>query len=478
MTVKDVESRTGLERANIRFYEKEGLLSPVRAENGYRDYSEEDVQVLLRIKLLRQVHLTLEEIKALQAGELELTAALQSQIAALEREQQAAENAQKLCRWMVEDGAAFQTLDAEKYLRNLPEPVDAAFAADDMDPQAFCPWRRFFARYLDLNLYGTLFTVILGLTAGIPLQNISNIATAIAAVALMLVTEPLLLHLFGTTPGKYCFGLSIESAEGGRLSYKDAFARTAGALGNGCAFQIPIVNLYTLWKSYKCCVNHESQPWEKETPVNYSFRYGNGGCALRSAAVWVLLFALTAVTAGAQRIVPNRGELTVAEFVENVNHVQKHYLEDAAYMLDESGQWEWENTDIGTYVINAFGYVSPELEYTMDGETVRAVSFSAEGGGDTLISLPFTDMAVLTMGLAGAGKEAGFKPKTLAELGNQVLKSGNDFTDRETNEFFLSQYGMTVSWSLTQQGYHMNGGMLVPDKDDAEYTLSFRVERT
>ena len=51
MTIKEIEERTGMDRANIRFYEKEGLLSPVRLANGYRDYTEHDVDTLLRIKL-------------------------------------------------------------------------------------------------------------------------------------------------------------------------------------------------------------------------------------------------------------------------------------------------------------------------------------------------------------------------------------------------------------------------------------------
>ena len=60
MTIKDLEERTGLSRANIRFYEKEGLLSPLRRENGYREYTEEDVQTLQRIKLLRSLQFSIE----------------------------------------------------------------------------------------------------------------------------------------------------------------------------------------------------------------------------------------------------------------------------------------------------------------------------------------------------------------------------------------------------------------------------------
>ena len=51
MTIKDMELQTGLARANIRYYEAEGLITPERAENGYRDYSQEDAETLLRVKL-------------------------------------------------------------------------------------------------------------------------------------------------------------------------------------------------------------------------------------------------------------------------------------------------------------------------------------------------------------------------------------------------------------------------------------------
>ena len=52
MTIKEVETLSGLPRANIRYYESEGLIAPKRAENGYREYSQADAEVLLRVKLL------------------------------------------------------------------------------------------------------------------------------------------------------------------------------------------------------------------------------------------------------------------------------------------------------------------------------------------------------------------------------------------------------------------------------------------
>lgn len=63
MTIKEVEIQSGMTRANIRFYESEGLLSPARSANGYRDYSSGDLEVLKRIRLLRTLHLSLPKSK-------------------------------------------------------------------------------------------------------------------------------------------------------------------------------------------------------------------------------------------------------------------------------------------------------------------------------------------------------------------------------------------------------------------------------
>ena len=69
MKINQVEQLVGITKKNIRFYEEQGLLSPGRnRENGYRDYTEEDVKKLEQIKLLRKLGLPLEEIRMMQAG--------------------------------------------------------------------------------------------------------------------------------------------------------------------------------------------------------------------------------------------------------------------------------------------------------------------------------------------------------------------------------------------------------------------------
>ena len=78
MKINEVEQLVGVTKRNIRFYEKEGLLSPGRTDNGYRDYGEEDVEALRKIKLLRKLGVPLEEIRRMQQGTLTLTDGVQN----------------------------------------------------------------------------------------------------------------------------------------------------------------------------------------------------------------------------------------------------------------------------------------------------------------------------------------------------------------------------------------------------------------
>lgn len=65
MKIKQVEELVGITRKNIRFYEDQGLLNVERAENGYREYHQEDVIRLQEIKLFRKMDISIEEMKLL-----------------------------------------------------------------------------------------------------------------------------------------------------------------------------------------------------------------------------------------------------------------------------------------------------------------------------------------------------------------------------------------------------------------------------
>lgn len=100
MQIRDIEVKTGLDRATIRFYEKEGLIRPQRKENGYRVYSEEDRGTLMKVKLLRQLGLSLERIKELQTGREDLQAVLEERIREMNARIEALNRERSVCQEM------------------------------------------------------------------------------------------------------------------------------------------------------------------------------------------------------------------------------------------------------------------------------------------------------------------------------------------------------------------------------------------
>ncbi len=65
MVIHEIAAATGLSKKAIRFYEEKGLLRVQRGENGYRVYTNADVDVLQRIKLLRLAGVTVADIQLL-----------------------------------------------------------------------------------------------------------------------------------------------------------------------------------------------------------------------------------------------------------------------------------------------------------------------------------------------------------------------------------------------------------------------------
>lgn len=65
MLRNEIQRKTGLTRKAMDYYEERGLIKPRKAENGYRDYSEEDLWILNQIALYRKAGLTVSEIEEL-----------------------------------------------------------------------------------------------------------------------------------------------------------------------------------------------------------------------------------------------------------------------------------------------------------------------------------------------------------------------------------------------------------------------------
>jgi Cu(I)-responsive transcriptional regulator len=65
MNIGDAAERSGLPAKTIRYYEDIKLLKPARGDNGYRDYSDDDVHRLKFLQRARSLGFSVEECRQL-----------------------------------------------------------------------------------------------------------------------------------------------------------------------------------------------------------------------------------------------------------------------------------------------------------------------------------------------------------------------------------------------------------------------------
>ena len=395
MTIKELEERTGMARANIRFYENEGLLSPKRLANGYRDYSEEDARTLEKIKLLRQLQLDIDTIRKVQRGALTLDQALFVQMTKLEGDRALLERAAQVCRELERSGVEYAALDPQPWLARLepppsqpvlpnpPPPTPKEEAERDNTPQAcYHPWMRFFARMLDMALYDTAINVFWLLAfrdqSLIRFQNanlFTTILTSMALLALTLALEPLWLHFWGWTPGKWVFGLKLRDKDGNKLPLDWAFDRSKLLAWEGYGWNIPIYSLWRFWKCRQDALGGWRGSWNSEHELRYSKEE-------RRFAGWIFagarlaLFALLSLALLWSCLPPCKGVIDVPEFARNYNHLLR-VTEYGGEELDDQGRWVEPEQVPGSATINIFGdttrYSQPKLD-VHSGPGVSAVT--------------------------------------------------------------------------------------------------------
>ena len=121
MKIKQVEELVGITRKNIRFYEGQGLLNVERAENGYREYHQEDVIRLQEIKLFRKMDISIEEMKLLFEKKKSLQICLEQHLKELEHRKEGLLKMQDMCERLILEHRSLESLNAEDCLEEIEQ---------------------------------------------------------------------------------------------------------------------------------------------------------------------------------------------------------------------------------------------------------------------------------------------------------------------------------------------------------------------
>lgn len=389
MTIREIEEQLGIPRATVRYYEREGLLAPARGGNNYRDYTEEDLNTLEKIRLLRRLDMPLDTIKAVQRGEVPLREALERQEKLLEDGAERQRQATELCRSLLRDGVTYPELDAGRYREEPSLPQEAPAEESGGSPaetpptppvkpwlreppplpegavKAFNPWQRFWARSLDMVLAELAVITVLALVFHVSVitndSALFSIGTTILIWLVVLAVEPLLLATWGNTPGKWLLGLKLEDYFGRKLTWGAGFIRCCGVLVTGYGLYIPIYSIWRHWKCYKACRDWQTISYDEEN--RYYSRVGDRWRwrAVGSILVSLVLMAAAVLVSFQTILPPNRGDLTAVEFYENVSD------------LSGNGFWSNQNLEGGLWLDDEGYLLQDQQGYTTikDGRELR-----------------------------------------------------------------------------------------------------------
>ncbi len=482
MQIRDLERKTGLERATIRFYEREGFLKPTRQENGYRDYSQEDCETLCKIKFLRQLGMPLEQVRSLQQGSTSFSDALAEQIRQLSSQIQSATRAREVCQEMQAAGVQYETLDVNYYMSRLnrpyatgpswqPKPVPELNLKRQ---QPRYPRRRFFARMIDISLVSLVLNLLVYVLFRVRpsvsgWDSFLEILLQYGGYFLSIPVVAAMVHFWGTTPGKWAFGIRLEYINGGKLPMDLALEREWDVLRYGMGWGLPVWTYWRQYKSRKEYLEEGESLWDEHTEIICEEDFE--GKQLIAMGVLAAICIHTPFWIATERMLPKyRGDVTVAQYAENYNYLmsQLGYDDSWGKMQSDGG------FDDGAIVIYINGTPTTEPDrcsYEMDADgSVAKISYDQS----------WTDILYLTPALEKSKQYAYTALATQEDTSFvDLLKFSNLMEQAGTEENGTFTYkDIEISWSMEGENYVLGDTWCTPEDYDQPSKVNMQFEIT
>ena len=179
MKIKEIQEKLDISSYTLRYYEKIGLVKPYRDENGYRNYSDNDIKILKKIRFLRELEIPIEDIQLIIEGKTTFQNVLDNHMKKIDTQMKSLQYVKEMCEDLKEKDIPLleamtdeRIIDEEKiFQENVKSNIKKIF--DYLKPvkTVIIGYRVGIKDYLDFLPANLFFSLIFGLMLVIGIPN-------------------------------------------------------------------------------------------------------------------------------------------------------------------------------------------------------------------------------------------------------------------------------------------------------------------
>lgn len=169
------------------------------------------------------------------------------------------------------------------------------------------PWRRYFARILDVMVFGTMTFSIIGMVFYVMAPStaddlFSSLEEPGGQIFDMILTtfvatffSAAFIGFIGTSIGKWIFGIKVTDQSGKPIGFKKAWDRELKVWFRGLGMGIPLVVLFTTISAYQKLRKNGATSWDEEMGLKVSYKNNSFLQILMSVIGFIVLISITAM---------------------------------------------------------------------------------------------------------------------------------------------------------------------------------------
>lgn len=133
------------------------------------------------------------------------------------------------------------------------------------------PWRRYWARIIDIFLFSFLFGIIA--TFYFPsVLKLNEFVLGVIILFFWIFIETILLASLGTTPGKWLLNIRVVDLNANKLNFSVSFRRSFNVWWEGLGLGIPLISLVTLIVSFNKLKNEGITKWDQVLQLRIRYK--------------------------------------------------------------------------------------------------------------------------------------------------------------------------------------------------------------